>query len=1604
MPRTSGDFVEYLKNPSNWIPRPVQSFPVRHPPQKSKYEKMLSTFNISSSVSVSDYTPNAVLRMMCDQVFPNNAITLFYLNNHLAVYQYDQTNANYLPKIISSLGLPIISYDTQFSIQDRPKLTLQLAPTMGQMMDVVFAFMKNYGWTDFSFLCTLSYGCEDELFFIELKIKEFKRKIKQTVHGIDDYSYNLLSYVNFTDGENVTETREKLKYELHKDSRINFVHGAGKEVKVILDVAATLNLTGKDYVWIFTATSVTMNAKFVSPSYPLGSFIIGFDSSRDSMIKVVKMAVSLWIDALKDLAESPEMDSIDFSTDFSCERMKDEYNNTSRPPLFWKYGEILYRYILKTKLPGGLEFDEFGVLKANKFVIMNVQKQVNTSTGEAEETTTTRHTGQRGVVFRTPGSSSRAFNAPSSRRPSEDDKDAASYLHHNGESKYRTGRNNDTVSPHHRDTASRSSRTRSSPSRGTDSDAWPSGQHSRTMETDDQFSRSSSRDTPYSSYSRSRESRFRFSEGRNGDSEDGSSRAHFSRSKSHPFTSGENVESHRRLPEVRNSDWSFKYDTYDNGSADNMDASRMPNASRGGSFTSGETSFKTRSDPHEPQLNNFGGYDSSDIRQGFHHSGDNPSGRSRSYGHDNFRLRNRRSVLRGRGSRLRHFTQLLNTGKGASYTSSTIIKNEPLLSRAKRDDNQKQIQRRIADWDGQNLTIYGITWPGGESAPPKGKPEKYILKVVTVEEDPHVIFRDMKEGEKPGEKICEPNSVPCTINNRNDELKRTNGTREACCTGLCIDLLIHLGQILKFDVELFEVPDDQSYGAPLNPNNTEWDGMLGNLIKHEADMAIGAVAITPERSVAVDFSVPFLQTGITIIVALRHGEISTTAFLEPYDYPSWSLILLFSVHATGASIFIFEWLSPYGLDQGKTSYSVHKFSLFRSFWLIWAMLFGASVSTDQPRGVASRFLANIWALFAVVFCASYTANLAAFMITKDAYYDLSGIQDWRLKNPHHVKPPFKFATIGNSSTDLNIKKNYIDIYRYMKNYAQTDVKEAIRNLKAGDIQAFIYDSTTLEYEVGKDDGCKLKTVGKRIAETGYGVAFPKRSTWVKDVDGALLQLQENGEIERLQKHWLARACHSKKETGVSSHTLGILNFTSAFVLLGTGVVLGVLILSLEHMYFRFGRKSLRKLDKNGCCSLVSLSMGQSLTFEQSVMEAMDYHKHHRCKDPLCETQLWKVKHDLDIAILKISQLRRQLAYTASVESAKECNYGASFDYDSGDSPYQNGNARRRRQKVNDANQAKTEPFSNQPLLALEGKSDTDDENTPIHSPNHKVVPYASRSSVPVAKRPPGNDSKMKTRYSYQEPGSPRGNNRRPSEERLTKRNSVGQRNHKSFEDDISDLDLRPPPPSFDEVMSRYTTSPADEVMTPSPSPPLPPPPASPPPPAAPSPLQHSPQDLSSSTTSNSIPSSDNKRYEPFILDSPESPSFSSFSETSDNRLLCPGTLSKLSDEVPSTALSQDVESNFNSSPDISKSLDDSSNFPIVGYSESQLSKPSKHPTSSVDNAKPSALPEAHQTHTQMSLLNSLKEADNDVNTRQARDADSNIYVNVDDIGGKETVF
>ena len=53
-------------------------------------------------------------------------------------------------------------------------------------------------------------------------------------------------------------------------------------------------------------------------------------------------------------------------------------------------------------------------------------------------------------------------------------------------------------------------------------------------------------------------------------------------------------------------------------------------------------------------------------------------------------------------------------------------------------------------------------------------------------------------------------------------------------------------------------------------------------------------------------------------------------------------------------------------------------------------------------------------------------------------------------------------------------------------------------------------------------------------------------------------------------------------------------------------------------------------------------MGKSLSFRGAVYEATDKLRRHRCRDPLCDTHIWKVKHELDLARVKIQQLEKEL--------------------------------------------------------------------------------------------------------------------------------------------------------------------------------------------------------------------------------------------------------------------------------------------------------------------------------------------------------------------------
>ncbi|XP_042279686.1 uncharacterized protein LOC121905499 isoform X4 [Thunnus maccoyii] len=474
----------------------------------------------------------------------------------------------------------------------------------------------------------------------------------------------------------------------------------------------------------------------------------------------------------------------------------------------------------------------------------------------------------------------------------------------------------------------------------------------------------------------------------------------------------------------------------------------------------------------------------------------------------------------------------------------------------------KENEAQVGWWENGVLRLRYPAWSryGPFLKPPD---DAQHLRVVTLEERPFVIV----ELADPASGTCIRDSVPCRRPLNASAIHEGVAPMKQCCKGFCIDILKRLAKIVGFTYDLYLVTNGK-HGKKIDG---VWNGMIGEVVYKRADMAIGSLTINEERSEVVDFSVPFVETGISVMVSRSNGTVSPSAFLEPYSPAVWVMMFVMCLTVVAVTVFIFEFFSPVGynrsLQTGKKA-GGSTFTIGKSVWLLWAIVFNNSVPVENPRGTTSKIMVLIWAFFAVIFLASYTANLAAFMIQEEYIDTVSGLSDKKFQHPEEQYPPLKFGTVPNGSTEKNIRSNYPDMHQYMGKYNQRGVEDAILNLKTGKLDAFIYDAAVLNYMARKDEGCKVMTIGsgKVFATTGYGIALHKNSRWKRPLDLALLQLVGDDEIEMLERLWLSGICHNDK-IEVMSSKLDIDNMAGVFYMLLVAMGLSLLVFAWEHLVY-----------------------------------------------------------------------------------------------------------------------------------------------------------------------------------------------------------------------------------------------------------------------------------------------------------------------------------------------------------------------------------------------------------------------------------------------------
>ena len=207
----------------------------------------------------------------------------------------------------------------------------------------------------------------------------------------------------------------------------------------------------------------------------------------------------------------------------------------------------------------------------------------------------------------------------------------------------------------------------------------------------------------------------------------------------------------------------------------------------------------------------------------------------------------------------------------------------------------------------------------------------------------------------------------------------------------------------------------------------------------------------------------------------RQKNSNLASFLQPFKNALWILVAL-SVHVVALVLYLLDRFSPFGRYKLAKSDDTEEdaLNLSGAVWFAWGVLLNSGIGEGTPRSFSARVLGMVWAGFAMIIVASYTANLAAFLVLDRPEASISGIDDARVRHSHysfyglsnaHCLPTrvlflfqlrnpqesFTFGTVGGSAVSMYFSRQVelSTMYRTMERNNVESADEGIEQVRTG---------------------------------------------------------------------------------------------------------------------------------------------------------------------------------------------------------------------------------------------------------------------------------------------------------------------------------------------------------------------------------------------------------------------------------------------------------------------------------------------------------------------------------------------------------------------------
>lgn len=280
--------------------------------------------------------------------------------------------------------------------------------------------------------------------------------------------------------------------------------------------------------------------------------------------------------------------------------------------------------------------------------------------------------------------------------------------------------------------------------------------------------------------------------------------------------------------------------------------------------------------------------------------------------------------------------------------------------------------------------------------------------------------------------------------------------------------------------------------------------MVDALANKTADAAVGAISVTAKRETIVDFSQPFYNSGLQILVKASSGTFADSLWSLVSGLLNLKFIGMFALLIfTMLLISHFVWLYEHKVNDEEWPVD-YKAGLWESFWWTTSVLLVGGAENKGPRGVGGRLVAIAWMLLSIVLVSLLTASFTTTLTVGSLRGGINGPNDL---------PGKKVASIDGSAALKSLEAKQITVLPFKT------VDDCIVALKKGDVDAVVYDAPMLQYALNKSEDATLTTAGPMFDLQSYAIGLQQDSPLVEPINQALLAITESGVKTELNKKW-----------------------------------------------------------------------------------------------------------------------------------------------------------------------------------------------------------------------------------------------------------------------------------------------------------------------------------------------------------------------------------------------------------------------------------------------------------------------------------------------------